>query len=417
MYYTYFMKGVLILLTTITISGWATYNLHAQSILKVNSNAVVSLLPEAIIYVNGDVQLERNSELLNLGSIFLSKPLNESADFTDNSINDYAYGSGKIIFYGTGIQHIKSINKFGQIEVDNKELTLSSNIKSDKWLLKSGKINTGLFYATVVSTATDAVEPGITNEGFSHSWFNGNLRRYILPTVVNNYKFPVGNSTKVYLCELDNLSQRPLNQLNYIDAAFSNTQSQKVSTNKKENGKIYTSLSNIGIWHLLPDFNPTKGAYDLKLYFDKYAGYPDNCFSILNNTGNNLWILPQGSVLPTNGSQDRLSAGGYAKRNNLLSFNQFGIGFNEPFATALPLSLTVYPDPVTNNEFFIKTGNNTIKDVKLFTIDNKEVNIGIVQFRKNDHVKVILPGTLPKAVYTVWINTANGIQTSRILVQ
>ena len=404
-----------IIFAGISFAVFFSGNLHAQTALTVNSEAVVSVRAGAVMFVNGGVQLEKNSELNNHGNIFLNVAANRTADFTDNSANAYSYGTGNIVFSGNGIQHVKSINTFGRVEINNNGLTLLSNIKADNWLLKKGRINTGTNYAVVLSSNANAIESGTSNKGFTSSWFNGNLRRYLTPAVVNNYQFPVGDQAKVFLCEMDNLSLRPLNRLNYIDAKFNYSHPQKLNTIQKENGKNYASLSNIGIWHLVPDISPTAGSYDLKLFVDQYASLPDNHFTVLNNSTSNLWVLPPGSTSPASYSKVTPDAYSYARRNNISTFNQFGIaaGTDDGYSNAF----TVYPDPVTNNEFFIKTGNTLIKEVRLFTTENREVNVGSLQYLKNSFVKVLLPPSLPKAAYIVRVITENDIKISRIIIQ
>ena len=122
-------------------------------------------------------------------------------------------------------------------------------------------------------------------------------------------------------------------------------------------------------------------------------------------------------MLPANGSPGRTAADGYAKRNNVSSFNLFAIGISGPLIDASPPLLTVYPDPVTNNEFFIRTKNLRVNDVKLFTADNSEVKVISFSPLKNDLVKITLPASLAKGMYTVRMNTDNGIRMSKIILQ
>ncbi len=409
------MKTISALLTTVFLT--VAIDLSAQNVLYVNGPAMLSLQQGGLVYVNGGAQLDNSSTLVNYGSIFLSRTKERSADFTDNSVNPYHYGSGKIIFSGNGIQQLRSINQFGRIEVDNEGLNLLSNIRSDSWFLNSGRINTGSFYAIAASTSDHAIEPGATNPDFTRSWFNGNLRRYITAGAVNSYKFPVGNASMVYMCELDNLLRKPLKGLNYVDANFSSWVNDKTVVDQNENGRKYTTITNNGVWHLLPDINPTSGAFDLKLYLNSFSGLADNSFSILNNTGNKTWLLPPGSVLPADGSAGRTAAAGYAQRNNISSFNHFAIGTSDPLTDASASSLTVYPDPVTNNEFFIRTKNLHIDDIKLFAADNKEIKISGILLLKNDVVKITLPSTLARGMYTIRTNTDAGIRINKIILQ
>jgi len=293
---------------------------------------------------------------------------------------------------------------------------LLSDTRADNWYLKNGRINTGSFYAIVTSPDADAIVAVIPNSKFSNSWFNGNLRRYITPGAVNNYAFPVGDGARAYMLEMDNLVSRPMQGISYIDAGFSATGGGTV-TNLSENGKPYKAISNAGTWRLVPDVVPVSGAFDLKLYFNEFSGLSDNRFAILNKTNGTDWSLPAGSILPAAGTPGRTLAGGYARRNNLSSFNQFAIGINGDLAETKPVSLTVYPDPVTNNEFFIRAGNYTIRDFKVLGADGKEVNIAGSLVQKNNVIKVLLPSSLAKGIYSIRLNTSIGIQTARVVVQ
>lgn len=390
--------------------------LSAQNSLCVNA-ATLTIQQDAILYVNGDMYLNDASRLSNLGHVFIVAPKNRTANFFDNSPSSYYYGPGTIAFQSENRQQIKTKSRFGRIEVNTQALDLLSNVSADNWLLSRGTINTGAYYAIVVSSSGAAIECDAMNRNFSQSWFNGNLRRYISPFVVNNYQFPVGDASGIKLCEMDNLTRNPLNGIDFIDANFTRWITNRDVTGQTERGKRYTSISNKGVWRLLADRDPIAGTFDLKLYPGDLYGLVDNSFSIVNNEFNEGWQIPTRSLLPADGSAGRTVASGFAKRNNVSTFNYFALASGEVSPDPSFASLTVYPDPVINNEFFIRTGNSAITSVRLFASNNSEVNINGFTRLRNDWVKVNLSAALAKGMYTLNIVTNNGIRNKNIIVQ
>jgi hypothetical protein len=194
--------------------------------------------------------------------------------------------------------------------------------------------------AVATSSLASSVQADITNTNFSNSWINGNLRRFINPAAVNNYQFPVGDATRVNIAEMDNLIATPLTGISYITTSFGPKPGNDAGLNVSENGTAYTSVNNGGVWYLVPDANPTGGKYDLKLFFNGFTGLADNSFGILRRPDASAvaidWIVPAGSVLPSAGSLGRTVAGGYARRNNIATFSQLGIGST---LSPLPLQL------------------------------------------------------------------------------
>jgi hypothetical protein len=291
--------------------------------------------------VYGDVVLNNGSTLSNNGVIRVRRNgAGGTADWTDNTVTAYNHGTGTWIFNSTGIQFINSKNVFERIEMNGAGLTLASDINANKWLLVTGSITTNSFKAISLSNAQLAVEAFATNTNFTNSWFNGNLRRFVSPASVNNYLFPVGNASRVNIAEMDNLSANALNNLNYIDASFGPKPGSDAGIAVSEHGTAYISVNTGGAWYLIPDATPTVGRYDLKLFFNGFAGLLDNRFAILmrpqasSNAAD--WIVPPGSTLNANGGAGRMVVDGYARRNNIAALMQFGIG---EMSAALPVTL------------------------------------------------------------------------------
>src|SRR5882757_8939456 len=210
-------KKIISLAMLLLLTG---FSLQAQDILFVSGAATITVQNGAGLYINGGLLLNNNSTIVNNGTVTIARNGAGTADLTDNSTGTYNYGTGKFVFTGSGTQNVNSINQFERIDVDNTGLNLLSNIKSNTWYLKAGKINTGSFIAIATSAAAPAVQADVTNTNFANSWVNGNLRRFITPATVNNYQFPVGNATRVNIAEMDNLSADPLTGVNYVTASF-----------------------------------------------------------------------------------------------------------------------------------------------------------------------------------------------------
>jgi hypothetical protein len=284
--------------------------------------------------------LDNNSTFKNAGIVTIERKANVAADLTDNSTVAYNYGAGKFVFTGPGAQNIKSINQFERVEVDNVELNLLSNINANAWYLKAGRVNTGPFLAIVNSTSASAIQADQANAGFTKSWINGSLRRFIAPAIVNNYQFPVGDAVQVNLAEMDNMIANPITGVTYVTASFGPKPGTDMGLNVNESGNAYTVINNTGVWHIVADANPAAGKYDIKLFFNGFTGLTDNSFGILRRSEASVnaidWAVPSGSTLPANGMAGRTVADKYARRNGLATFGQFAIGST---LITLPLQL------------------------------------------------------------------------------
>lgn len=316
---------------------------YSQEIMKVQNGATITIQNGAQMIIQGGVTLENGSSLSNAGTIIVKQNgVSGQADWIDNTITGYNYGAGKVVFNGNGGHLVNSKNTFERIDIDaSGHLTLGSDVNANKWYLINGRINTtSSFKAIALSNTQLAVEADPANTNFTNSWINGNLRRYVSPSTVNNYIFPVGDAVKVNRAELDNLVAIPLNNLVYIDASFGPKPGNDVGLIATENGQPYVSVNSGGVWYLTPDVLPSAGKYDALLYFNGFTGLVDNSFAILKrpNASSNAaeWVSPPGSTLPANNQPGMILSSGYARRNNISSFSQFGIG---QLATALPVTL------------------------------------------------------------------------------
>ncbi len=334
------MRRQSLLILSLFVTGKA---MLAQDVMKVQSGAVITVQNGAELVVKGGISLDNGSTISNSGTIRMSQNgASGAADWIDNTVTGYNYGTGKVVFNGNGGHLINTKSIFGQVDIDaSGHATLGSDVQANKWYLKNGKLNTtSSFKAIALSTDQLAVEADPSNVNFSNSWVNGNLRRYVLPASVITYIFPVGDVAKVNRAVLDNLITSPLNNLTYIDASFGPKPGNDVGLAVTENGQPYVSVNPGGVWYLTPDVMPTSGAYDLLLYFNSFTALTDNSFAILKrqNASSNAaeWLSPVGSILPANNQPGRVVSSGYARRNSLNSFSQFGIG---QLSGVLPVTL------------------------------------------------------------------------------
>ena len=316
----------------------------AQEVMRVQNGATLTVQNGAILTLDGGITLANGSRLNNSGTITLSSnSIAGNADWIDATTTGYNHGNGKIVFASTGAQTFGSPNGFGAITVNNAGLDLITDIQASGWLLVKGNINTDIYKAVVLSTAASAVAPDAANPGYANGWFNGVLRRYVAPASVNTYAFPIGNSGKLYTATLDNLAADPLTVTQYLDVSFGPKPGTDAGLVLTEDGAPYTSVNDAGVWHLTPDIEPTGGKYDLLLSVDGFSGLRDNLFTLLERPDASSdaadWIVPAGSILPGNGADGRTVSSGYARRNDLSAFSQFGIG------------MTITPLPVTFTEF------------------------------------------------------------------
>jgi hypothetical protein len=407
----YNMKTIFLFLPAIFL----VLSVNAQQTLQATGNASITVEKNASIYVEGGILLENNSSIYNDGVIELAKNNNNKADFIDNTGSTYNYGAGKFIFSGTGLQNVKTNNQFGIVEVDNKGLNLLSNVGAGKWNLKNGTVNTGAYYAIATAKQTDWFGVDGENNRFLTSWINGNLRQYILPETINHYVLPVGDANRVKLCEMDNLTRNPLTGVQYVDVSFTRPTGWSNDLKATENGMKYNSVNGAGLWNIIPDAKPASGSFDLKLSVADFSGLWDNRFALLNRSAAD-WTVPAGSSLPIDGSIGRTVSGGFAQRNNVRVFNQFAIANMDILPADAAASYKVYPDPVTENEFFIQVKNYELTGFKMFAADGKEINVSSA-IQKNGLIKVSLPSSFAKGNYIVQLNTDKGLKSCKVIVQ
>jgi hypothetical protein len=318
--------------------------LRAQEVLRVTDGAILSVSNGATLSLKGGITLDNGSTLVNQGRIILARnSAGLGSDWFDKGTIPYGYGAGAVVFNSDDGQIIQSVDSFQRIEVNSAGLQLAGDVLTKQWYLINGVVSTGGYNAVVVSAADTAVEADRANPGFVRSWIAGNLRRYLDLASADQYSFPVGAGANANRVVLDNLKAAPLTGVKYIDVHFGAKPGNDAGLILTEGGTPYTMVNTGGVWYLTPDAEPVSGAYDLLLYFDGFSGLKDDAFAILRRPDGSSdakdWVLPAGGELPVAGSPGRTVEPGYARRNGVTAFSQFGIGMTQ---TPLPIILSAF---------------------------------------------------------------------------
>ena len=217
-------------------------------------------------------------------------------------------------------------------------LSLNNNFTvNNKLRFINGKINTFTNYVFHNKSNAAFLENDASNSAYINSWVNGNLRR-LITTNTSTYDFPVGNAAQSNLLQFINNN---IAGTNYLTASFGPKPGTDAGLNVSENGNSYVAVNDGGVWYLSPNAAPSGGNYALQLYFNGFNGLSDNQFGILRrpdaSTNAADWIVPPGSSLEAINGPGRLVSDGYARRINISSFSQLGIGM----FTANPVSCLV----------------------------------------------------------------------------
>ena len=163
---------------------------------------------------------------------------------------------------------------------------------------------------------------------------------------------------------------------------------------------------------MVPNATPSSGNYALQIYFNGFTGLADNKFGILRrpdaSSNGADWTIPPGSSLEPNNGAGRKVSDGFARRKQISSFSQLGIGTlaNVPNVVACShpqgfygnnkgtacytlngSSSTVNPTQLMNNAFV--SGNSkvfgSIANRRFFTLFRSDIN--------NGNIFKMLPGS------------------------
>ncbi len=257
--------------------------------------------------------------------------------------------NGRVIFNGTTQQTITSNERnFYNLTINkpSSQITLSGNlILENELVLTQGIITTGNDTVMITNPSGNA----LTTFG-SASFINGQMVRYI-DVNEDTYSFPIGNgtaATNYFLAEIDNDSLEDVTYLYTRFRPLDNHDDSELAV--FDTTLVYNSIADEGVWVLEPDQQPTGGAYNIKLFIANISDLEDNLFAVLkrpvNSTSGADWSTGNGQLNPKDG-EGRLLADGYALRNNLTDFSEFGAGRGDENGFGLPielLSFSAIPD-------------------------------------------------------------------------
>lgn len=273
------------------------------------------------------------------GTTFTVWPAGQLAIYGNWAANGTAVldAASQVSFVGSSAQAISN-GTFGSVVVNNPAgLLLQSNASTSGSLtLTAGPVTTGSYQWQ----HTNPVASSLSGYGAA-SYVAGNLRRAVA-SGVSTYGFPVGTASQYALLELvtNNLTNTA-----YLDAKFGAKPGDDTGLSYTEPGATapYQSVNSAGVWTLTPDTQPSGGTYDVRVALAPFSGLADNNFAVLKrrDDSNNAadWTGGAGILSPNNGA-GRKVADGYALRQGLSSFSQFGLG--QMAAASLPVTLTSF---------------------------------------------------------------------------
>ncbi len=138
------MKKVTLLAAAIIFLIGNNKSLHAQDVLRAESGAVITVQSGAVLYVNGGINLIDGSTLNNAGTITIARTGAGTANFTDNSVTPYAYGTGEFILTGSDVQTMRG-SIFHDLKIDNAagvSMLISQNVNNNL-SLTNGSLSIG----------------------------------------------------------------------------------------------------------------------------------------------------------------------------------------------------------------------------------------------------------------------------------
>ena len=315
-------KNLLIILTILTLPCLS------QEVLHLNNGSNITVQTGASMYLQGGLTLDNGSLLVNNGITSLkNNSLANQSNWKDNSIIGALGGTGLVIFNSNLLHQYWGPTHFYNVQINAGGLALSNhfNVANQLYLVK-GKITTGINQVVLSNNAASSLLNDVSNVGYVNSWINGNFRRLITNNA-STYDFPVGNAVR---CNLLQFLNNNISGTNYITASFGPKTGTDAGLNVVENMVAYTAVNNEGVWYLTPDASPSAGKYALQLYFTGFTGLANNMFGMLRRPDASStaadWTVPTGSLLESTNGLGRKVGDGFARRYNITSFSQWGIG-------------------------------------------------------------------------------------------
>lgn len=303
----------------------------SQDVFYLNNGTSLSITAGTTVTIQGGVKAANGSSILNNGTLCLiNNSISNQSNWTDGN------PAGVFAAASTGVFTLKSVNGhtitgntvFPSMIIDadggttiNNDIAISGNL-----LLKSGKFTTGIYKINMINNLPGAVQADAANSNYTKSWINGKLQRSITSNT-GLYDFPVGNNSQGNLLQFLNNN---ITGATSLTASFGSKPGDDAGLIITENGTPYTMVNNGGVWYLNTATAMTGGNYALQLYFTGFIGLSDNKFGILrrNDASANAadWVVPAGSALEPQDGNGRKVSDGYARRKNITTFSQYGIG-------------------------------------------------------------------------------------------
>ena len=357
---------------------------RGQEVMKIQNGGSLTIQSGSELHLQGGITFDNGSSLVNNGNLFLkNNTMSNVSNWADNSVAGALSGTGIVIFNSTSSQQFTGPTQFYTVYINNDQLSLNNDLSISNLLrLIKGRINATNYVVALINTDAASLEKDPTNNGYTNSWINGNLRRSIASNT-NNYDFPVGNSQRSNLLQFINNN---ITGATTLTASFGPKPGTDAGLNVVENGNTYTAVNNGGVWKLVPNTAATGGNYALQLYFNGFTGLADDRFGILRrpDASSNAadWIVPAGSLLePLNGTGRKVSDG-FARRYNISDFSQLGIGefilptpceINGQSAVCIASTNNIYSAPAGMTTYLWNvTGNAGINGINT----GQTVNIG-----------------------------------------
>ncbi|TMI79426.1 MAG: hypothetical protein E6H10_15350 [Bacteroidetes bacterium] len=383
---------------------------HSQEVLHLQNGAAIRVQGGVELSLQGGITLDNGSGLTNNGIVRLkNNSTSNISNWTDNSAAGALTGTGIVIFNSSNGQNYSGVTNFYTVQVNTSGLNLNNNFTVSNLLnLINGKINTGVYSVFLNNNAASSLLNDAGNAGYANSWTNGNFRRWIASNT-SAYDFPVGSSARSNLLQFINNN---ITGTSYLTAWFGSKPGTDAGLNVTESSTYYTGINNGGVWYLVPNATPSSGNYALQIYFNGFTGLADNKFGILRrpdaSSNGADWTIPPGSSLEPNNGAGRKVSDGFARRKQISSFSQLGIGTlaNVPNVVACShpqgfygnnkgtacytlngSSSTVNPTQLMNNAFV--SGNSkvfgSIANRRFFTLFRSDIN--------NGNIFKMLPGS------------------------
>ena len=355
----------------------------AQEVLRVQNGATLAIQPGVEMTIGGGITLENGSSVINNGTIRLkNNPVSNLSDWLDNSVTGALSGAGLVIFNSTDAHNFAGPTSFFDVSMNAPgNLTLNNNLTCTNTLqFTNGKIFTGSYYIYLTNNNAASLTHDVSNPNYINSWVNNNLRRAIT-TNTSTYDFPVGNAS----CNLLQFVNNNISGVSFLTASFGPKPGTDAGLNVSE-GAPYTSVNNGGVWYFNANIAPSGGNYALQLYFNGFTGLSDNMFGILRRPDGSSnaaeWSVPTGSSLESFNGAGRKVSDGYARRKNITTFSQLGIGMSPG---VLPIHLLDFT-AIRENKKWVRlnwttateTNNKGFEIERKFEYENQFANNGFV---------------------------------------